>query len=183
MLVLAFSLVLIAGIFQGTFVLPMTLTKKWEWEHTWATFSLLGMLVFNWILTLIFIPDIFAIYSSIPSRDIYMLILFGAGWGIGAILFGLGMDKLGMALGYPIIMGLIASLGALIPLMIFHPETMFMTDGPYWDNMRACYKEIMDLAEMNDIKVLLVKQPVRLGLSYLLHKGGNRSHEKYRPLA
>jgi L-rhamnose-H+ transport protein len=129
MIVLAFSLVLIAGIFQGTFVLPMTMTKRWEWEHTWATFSLLGMLVFNWILTLIFIPDILAIYSSIPSQDILILVLFGAGWGVGAILFGLGMDKLGMALGYPIIMGLIASLGALIPLLIIHPESMFTTRG------------------------------------------------------
>jgi len=129
MMVLAFSLVLIAGIFQGTFVLPMTLTRKWEWEHTWATFSLLGMLVFNWILTVIFIPDIFSIYASIPSSDILILILFGAGWGIGAILFGLGMEKLGLALGYPIIMGLIASLGALIPLVVIHPGSLFMTKG------------------------------------------------------
>ncbi|MBC8181512.1 hypothetical protein H8E88_10355 [candidate division KSB1 bacterium] len=129
MLVLAFALVLVAGIFQGTFVLPMTLTKKWEWEHTWATFSLLGMFVFNWILTLFFIPDIFSIYNSVPSKDIIILILFGAGWGIGAILFGLGMDKLGMALGYPIIMGLIASLGALIPLVIFFPNTLIEPKG------------------------------------------------------
>ena len=129
MLVLAFSLVLIAGIFQGTFVLPMTLTKKWEWEHTWATFSLFGMLIFNWILTVIFIPNTFSIYSSVPSQDIIILILFGAGWGVGAILFGLGMDKLGMALEYPIIMGLIASLGALIPLVIFFPESILETKG------------------------------------------------------
>jgi L-rhamnose-H+ transport protein len=129
MMILAFGLVLIAGFFQGTFILPMTLTKKWEWEHTWATFSLLGMLVFNWILTLIFIPKIFSIYSSVPSKDILILVLFGAGWGIGAILFGLGMDKLGMALGYPIIMGLIASLGALIPLMIFFPNTLAEPKG------------------------------------------------------
>ena len=129
MILIAFGLVLIAGFFQGTFVLPMTLTKKWEWEHTWATFSLLGMLVFNWILALIFIPDIFSVYNSVPSWDIIILILFGAGWGIGAVLFGLGMEKLGMALGYPIIMGLIASLGALIPLIIFFPETIFETKG------------------------------------------------------
>jgi len=124
-----FSFVLVAGFFQGTFVLPMTLTKKWEWEHTWATFSLFGMLIFNWILTLIFIPDIFSVYSSVPSKDIVILILFGAGWGIGAILFGLGMDKLGMALGYPIIMGLIASLGALIPLAIFFPNSLLAPKG------------------------------------------------------
>jgi len=128
-LLMGFSLVLVAGFFQGTFVLPMTLTKRWQWEHTWAVFSLLGMLVFNWILTFVFIPNIFAIYSSVASKDIFLLILFGAGWGVGAVLFGLAMDKLGMALGYPIIMGLIASLGALIPLSVFFPDTLLAPKG------------------------------------------------------
>ena len=39
------------------------------------------------------------------------------------------MDKLGMALGYPIIMGLIASLGALIPLAIFYPNSLLAPKG------------------------------------------------------
>lgn len=128
-LAFGFLLVLIAGFFQGTFILPMTMTKKWQWEHTWATFSLFGMLVFNWILTLIFLPNIISVYRSVPFHDLLTLILFGAGWGIGAILFGLGMDRLGMALGYPIIMGLIASLGALIPLVIFFPASLFTAKG------------------------------------------------------
>ena len=34
-----------------------------------------------------------------------------------------------MALGYPIIMGLIASLGALIPLLVFFPQTIFTGRG------------------------------------------------------
>lgn len=128
-LAFGFIVVLVAGFFQGTFILPMTMTRKWEWEHTWATFSLFGMLIFNWILTLIFLPNIISIYNSVPSNDILILILFGTGWGIGAILFGLGMDKLGMALGYPIIMGLIASLGALIPLVIFFPTSLLAAKG------------------------------------------------------
>ncbi|MFC1620456.1 L-rhamnose/proton symporter RhaT [Candidatus Neomarinimicrobiota bacterium] len=128
-LVLGFTFVLIAGFFQGTFVLPMTLTKKWAWEHTWATFSLLGMLVFNWLLALLIFPNIFSIYGAVATSEIVILVLFGAGWGVGAILFGLGMDKLGMALGYPIIMGLIASLGALIPLMIFFPSDLLTAKG------------------------------------------------------
>lgn len=128
-LILGFSFVLVAGFFQGTFVLPMTMTKKWEWEHIWATFSLLGMLVFNWLLALLIIPNILSIYGSVSSADIIILILFGAGWGIGAILFGLGMDKLGLALGYPIIMGLIASLGALIPLIWFFPSDLLTAKG------------------------------------------------------
>ena len=128
-LLLGFLLVLLAGLLQGTFILPMTLVRKWSWEHTWATFSLLGMVVFNWIITLLFVPNIFAVYAASPPRDLVILALFGLGWGIGAVLFGLGMARLGMALGYPIIMGLIASLGGLIPLLVFFPRTVFTPRG------------------------------------------------------
>ncbi len=126
---MGFLLVLLAAVLQGTFVLPMTLVRQWSWEHAWATFSLLGMLIFNWIITLLFVPNIFAVYAASPARDLTVLALFGLGWGVGAVLFGLGMDRLGMALGYPIIMGLIASLGALIPLLVFFPQTLFTTKG------------------------------------------------------
>jgi L-rhamnose-H+ transport protein len=128
-LLTGFLLVLLAGLLQGSFVLPMTLVKRWSWELTWATFSLLGMLVFNWIITLLFVPNIFAVYAASPGRDLAILALFGLGWGVGAVLFGLGMDRLGMALGYPIIMGLIASLGALIPLLVFFPQTLLTARG------------------------------------------------------
>jgi L-rhamnose-H+ transport protein len=128
-LVVGFALVLLAGFLQGTFILPMTLVRRWAWEHTWATFSLLGMILFNWIITLVVIPNIFAVYSASPPRDLAILALFGLGWGVGAVLFGLGMARLGMALGYPIIMGLIASLGALIPLLVFFPQALFTPKG------------------------------------------------------
>jgi L-rhamnose-H+ transport protein len=128
-LAVGFLLVLLAALLQGTFVLPMTMVKQWLWEHTWATFSLMGMLVFNWIITLLFVPNIFTVYAASPARDLAVLALFGLGWGVGAVLFGLGMDRLGMALGYPIIMGLIASVGALIPLLVFFPQTLFTTKG------------------------------------------------------
>jgi L-rhamnose-H+ transport protein len=128
-LLAGFLLVLLAGLLQGTFVLPMTLVRRWSWEHTWGTFSLLGMFVFNWIITFTLIPQIATVYSLSSSRYLVILALFGAGWGVGAILFGLGMDRLGMALGYPVIMGLIASLGALIPLLVFFPQTILTAKG------------------------------------------------------
>jgi len=62
-------------------------------------------------------------------KDLAVLAFFGLGWGVGAVLFGLGMERLGMALGYPIIMGLIASLGALIPLLVFFPQSLFTNKG------------------------------------------------------
>jgi L-rhamnose-H+ transport protein len=123
-LFLGFLLVLLAALLQGTFVLPMTMVRGWSWEHIWATFSLLGMFVLNWVIIFLLVPNIFAVYAASPAHDLALLALFGMGWGLGAVLFGLGMDKLGMALGYPIIMGLIAGLGAMIPLLVFSPPIL-----------------------------------------------------------
>jgi L-rhamnose-H+ transport protein len=53
----------------------------------------------------------------VPRHDLFVLAAFGAGWGVGAVLFGLGMNKLGLTLGYPLIMGLNAAVGALVPLL------------------------------------------------------------------
>jgi len=124
-----FLFVLIGGVLQGSFILPMTLTKKWSWEHTWGIFSLLGMLTFNWMIGLLVIPNIISVYRTVPPQQIIILIVFGAAWGIGAILFGIGMDRLGMALGYAIIMGLTSTFGALIPLVIFFPGTLCTRKG------------------------------------------------------
>lgn len=127
--VIGLAVIATAGILQGSFVLPMTLTKAWQWEHTWATFSLFGMILLNWLLALIFVPNITEVYQSVPTSDVIILCAFGLAWGIGAVLFGIGMDKLGMALGYPVIMGLIASLGFLIPMVVLHPQEILTTKG------------------------------------------------------
>lgn len=96
-------IVILAGIFQGSFILPMTLVKQWKWENTWLVFSFAGMIVLNLLLAAIFIIELSQVYAAIPDRNLVLLALFGFGWGVGAVLFGIGMDKLGMALGYPII--------------------------------------------------------------------------------
>ena len=124
-----FALVIAASLFQGSFILPMTLVRKWRWEQTWLTFSLMGMLALNWLLGLLLVPDLIPTLASAPMSRAALLGLFGAGWGLGAVLFGLAMDRMGMSLGYPIIMGLIASLGALIPLVALHPANLFAGKG------------------------------------------------------
>jgi L-rhamnose-H+ transport protein len=128
-LLIGLVLVLAAGLLQGTFMLPMTMTRGWGWEHGWGCFSLLGMLLFNWAIALSVIPDLIGAYRATPGGDLAILAGLGLLWGGGAILFGLGMDKLGMALGYPIIMGLLLSLGALIPLLLEDPARLATAAG------------------------------------------------------
>lgn len=121
--------ILIAGVLQGTFYLPMTYTRKWEWEHTWSIFAGTGMIIFSWVFILLTVSNIFAVYNQASSQDIFILIIFGCIWGIGGVLNGLAIAKLGMALAYPIVIGTVASLGALIPLIVFFPETLLTVKG------------------------------------------------------
>src|SRR5215469_8392190 len=119
------SLVIFAAILQGVFLLPMSRARRWAWEHIWLAFSLAGMLVCNWILTFVSLPQPAAILAAVPRHDLLLLALFGIAWGAGAVSFGLGMDMLGLTLGYPIIMGLNASIGTCVPLLWMHGTAMF----------------------------------------------------------
>jgi L-rhamnose-H+ transport protein len=122
-------IVLLAAIFQGSFILPMNFTRNWKWAHNWFAFSLLGMLLLNIAIGFATIPSLLAIFAATPQNTLLILSALGFGWGIGAVLFGLGMDRLGMSLGYPIIMGLIAVLGGLLPFALFHSDQLISRRG------------------------------------------------------
>lgn len=128
-LTVGFVVVILAGFFQGAFMIPLSLEKKWQWENGWAMFSILGMAVLNWLIALAFIPGITDFYAAIPTGKLVSLCLIGIGWGCGAVLFGIGMERLGLSLGYPIIQGLIAMCGALIPLLLLMPEQIITVKG------------------------------------------------------
>ncbi|MGH9699544.1 MAG: L-rhamnose/proton symporter RhaT [Candidatus Acidiferrales bacterium] len=122
-------IVLAAGFFQGTFLVPMKYTPKWDWENTWLGFSCAAYLLFPWILAALTVPDLRnAVFQTDPAA-IGRTILFGLGWGLGALLMGLGVDYVGLAVGFAIILGLAASIGTLIPLLVLTPEKLHGPGG------------------------------------------------------
>lgn len=126
----AISLVILAAVFQGVFLLPMSRARGWAWEHIWLAFSVTGMIACNWVLTFVLLPNPAAIFAGVPRHELITLACFGIAWGVGAVLFGLAMDMLGLALGYPLIMGLNASVGTLVPLLWTYGLAMF--SGRRW---------------------------------------------------
>lgn len=120
----AFLLITSAGIMQGSFVLPMKYTRKWEWENTWLAFCFLGFIVLPFALALLTVPHLGLVLASASFRSILLAALFGFGWGWGSVCFGLGINALGMGLGYSIILGLTGSLGSLIPWITTPAKTL-----------------------------------------------------------
>jgi L-rhamnose-H+ transport protein len=124
-----YLLVIAAGFFQGSFMLPMKFTRKWAWENTWLVFSSTAYLVWPWILALLTLPNLKNALAAVTPRTILLVETFGIGWAFGALTFGLGVDMLGLALGFTVIIGLAASAGTLIPLIVLRPEKLVEREG------------------------------------------------------
>lgn len=121
--------VLLGGLLQGTFTLPMKRMPQWQWENTWFVYSVAGMLVLPWLLAWISIPNASEILHNSATDSLVKVAIFGFGWGVGSVFFGLGIAAVGMGLGFAIILGLTASIGSLLPLVVLDPERLFTHQG------------------------------------------------------
>jgi len=118
------SLTALAGLFSGICMLPMKFAKRWPWENTWLVFTVVSLLILPWTLAFAMVRDLPAVYAALPASAFIVPLLFGFGWGIAQVLFGLSIARLGMALGYAIIVGLGATLGTLVPLFVRNREIL-----------------------------------------------------------
>jgi L-rhamnose-H+ transport protein len=124
-----FLLMLLGGIFQGTFSFPLKYNTRWAWENTWGVGSLMAILILPWPLAFLTIPSLGEVYGSVPPFVLVLAILFGAGWGTGGVFFGKGLDAIGFSVGLALIMGIVAIGGSVIPLAMNQPEAFLKLPG------------------------------------------------------
>jgi len=107
----------------------MKYTRNWNYENTWLAFCFSGMLVLPWVLTTATVPHTAQVYELSSAKTFAAILGFGLCWGIGATLTGIGLTLLGIGLGMAIILGLCASIGSLIPLLVLTPGQLYTQQG------------------------------------------------------
>jgi L-rhamnose-H+ transport protein len=122
-------LIVLGGMMEGLFSLPMKFTPRWSWENIWGAGSLAALILVPVPLVCSTIPHISSVYSAAPISAILLAIFFGAGWGWGGVFFGLGVSSLGLSMGTSLIMGLIAIGGSVIPMLLQHRDQMMTAGG------------------------------------------------------
>lgn len=109
-------LILLAAFFQGTFALFLKFTNPWKWENFWFVYSIVALVISPIAITLFLIPNLTTILLSLPSGVLISSFFFGMLWGVGSVLFGLSVVRIGLALTYSLILGLTIVIGSLLPL-------------------------------------------------------------------
>jgi L-rhamnose-H+ transport protein len=123
------GIVTLAGILQGSFAAPMKRMPAWRWENSWLLFALSGLIIFPWMVNFATVPDVAGVYAATSPSTLIKVLLFGLLWGVGSTLFGLAISRVGMALGFALILGITSSFGSLIPMAILHPEQLLARRG------------------------------------------------------
>lgn len=105
----------VGGIGAGSFYTLFRNVRGWAWETYWLVGGLVTWLVAPWIVAAVTVPDLAALLGEVPLKNLAWIYLFGLGWGIGNLTFGLSLRYLGLSLGYAISLGCCAVFGTLIP--------------------------------------------------------------------
>lgn len=109
-----FLLIMAGGLASGVFYLPLKYVKSWSWESGWMIYSIIALLIGPWVLAMVTIPGLFGIIGQSPASNILWPIIFGFGWGIGGLTWGLSIRYLGIGLGNALPLGLTSALSTLI---------------------------------------------------------------------
>jgi len=120
----AWTLLILAGLANATFGLPMKYVRRWEWENTWALWSLLALIVLPAVLAFSCIPSLSAVYRETGIATTGSVFLLGAAWGLAQVLFGKAMHAIGIGLTFSIVLGLSAAAGSVLPMLRLGPGSI-----------------------------------------------------------
>ena len=126
---LGMAIIVLSGVLNGGFALPMKYTRHWKWENTWLVFSVVGVFILPWIMAYRFVPHLTEVYRSVPTRVLVLAVAFGFLWGIAQTTYGLSIKAVGLAVAVTVCCGLSCLSGALIPLLVLNPAGLFRVRG------------------------------------------------------
>jgi len=122
-------LVFAGGLLNGSFAAPMKRLTAWRWENIWLVYAFTGLLILPWVIAVATVPHLGGVLQQASGSVLTKVALFGFAWGIGGLLFGQGIARVGLALGFAVILGITSSFGSLLPLAILHPEQLGTRQG------------------------------------------------------
>lgn len=116
-MIYGFLVLLIAGLCQGSFGLGYKKYTPFSWAAFWGIYDIMCIIT-STLFALICAPKIFTIFAHQGLSYFVVPLCCGAAWGLSAIGFSKGIDKVGMSLVYGISMGISTIVGSVTPMIM-----------------------------------------------------------------
>ena len=98
----------IGGLCAATNFIPFRQIKRWSWEVYWPVQAFAAWVAAPIVAACVLVPNCCGILQRTfqnDARSVWLALLFGMAWGVGAMAFGLAVRYLGIALGYALALG------------------------------------------------------------------------------
>ena len=112
------TLVVLAGLMNATFTLPMKFMRRWAWQTSWSVWTVFALVVLPLLSAEISVPHLWRLYGLAGIRILLPVMMFGLCWGVAQVLFGIAIDRVGLATTFSIVLGTSACLGSILPLFL-----------------------------------------------------------------
>lgn len=126
---LGFVLVVLAGFATGIYFVGIKYVFPWKWENIWFVYAVLALLVMPVVLAFATVPHLVQALDAAPGNNVWRVLLYGFGWGIGSVLSGLGVARMGLSVGVSVLIGIDAIVGTFVPMLISTPQIVFQKKG------------------------------------------------------
>lgn len=111
------GLMLFSAICGGAFAVPLKKRRCYEWENTWLLGFTFALIIIPMITVSLVLPVWTSAFARAGTRNVVTAMTFGFLWGWGAVTFAVGVNSLGLSLGYAIIMGINTAVGSTVPMI------------------------------------------------------------------
>lgn len=125
---LGIAVAVAGGAVGSSTLMPIKYVRAWNWENTWLVYSFFAYFLFPWLNAIVSVPHLFEVYRSTAGAA-SLTALFGLGWGVGVVMYGLALDMVGLSLSSGIILGSSVALGSLIPLLALDASRILTLSG------------------------------------------------------
>ncbi|WPR73118.1 L-rhamnose/proton symporter RhaT [Flavobacterium sp. NG2] len=128
-MIIGFLWVLFAAILLGFYAFPSKYVKGYDVENTWGVFWLLAMFIVPVLASILLVNGLMDTYAQVPTSIFISIFFLSLLWGIGNLLWGISISKIGMALGFSLLIGVGTLVGSVLPFFMGNIEQLATPGG------------------------------------------------------
>jgi L-rhamnose-H+ transport protein len=115
-LISGLALTVLGAVCAGALGLLLRLQRQYAWENTWLLSQLVTMILLPTFTAQLLLSHWASAIQQVGTLRVLTVIALGFLWGIGSVAFAIGIERVGVSLGYATIMGVVTAIGSGIPI-------------------------------------------------------------------
>lgn len=119
--------IIIAGLMNGSFVIPSQYIRNLNDDEIWLGHCIIGLIIIPCVILSMISPESIKVYSLLPAKTIIIILLSGIVFGVGQICFMKAIREIGIGASFSVNLGIGTAIGSLF--VVLYRGVFFSASG------------------------------------------------------